>query len=169
MSLESLHRSLRDEVRQNSRAGRVVVAVDALDAGQASAFAEGLAAALGDDGSVVFRASLGEVTADRAGALRAELVVPFRSGEPFAPVSADAAPADAVLVVDGAFLLDAALRGMWNWSVWLESSPPVGSEPPARTDAQAHYLREARPRVAASAIVENSNPLDPIRVFGDFC
>ncbi|MFG6280431.1 hypothetical protein [Microbacterium sp. 5K110] len=169
MSLESLHRSLRDEVRQNSRSGRIVVAVDALDAEAATAFAEGFAAALGADGTPVFRASLGEVAPDRAEAVRAELVAPFRAGEPFPPVGVEAAPADAVLVVDGAFLLDSALRGMWHWSVWLESSPPIGAPAPERSDAQKHYLAATRPRATASAIVENSNPADPVRVFGDFC
>jgi len=167
MSAETLFRSLRDEVRQNARSGRVIVAVDGLDAAATAAFADRLAAALGEDGTAVFRASIGEVVS-RDG-VRADLVAPFREGRPFPPVSETAAPAEAVLVVDGAFLLDAAVRGMWNWSVWLETAGVIGTPRPELPDAQKHYLRTVKPRGAASAIVENSDPSAPVRVFGDFC
>ncbi|WP_243076819.1 uridine kinase [Microbacterium sp. SS28] len=54
----TLWRGLRGEVRQHSRAGRVVIAVDGRDGAGEKAFADGLAAVFAEDGSVVFRASI---------------------------------------------------------------------------------------------------------------
>ncbi len=51
-------RGLRDEVRQNNRAGRVIVAVDGRDGAGKTVFADGLAAVFAEDGSAVFRASI---------------------------------------------------------------------------------------------------------------
>jgi len=161
--VETLQRSLRDLLRQNARAGRVIVAVDALDAEEAGRFADAFAAVLGEDGTAVFRASVAE-GAD----VRTDLVAPFRAGEAFGP-GGDTAPGDAVLVVDGRFLHTTELRGLWNFSVWLESNPPIGTPRPELPDAERHYLRTARPKAAASVIVENSDPAHPVQVFGDFC
>lgn len=95
------------------------------------------------------------------------------------------APRDATLIVDGIFLHRPELRGLWHWSVWLDAPADVryarmaerdGADPnPAAPsnrryrDGQELYLREARPRAAASAIVDNTDPAAPLRVFEDFC
>ena len=95
------------------------------------------------------------------------------------------APRDAVLIVDGIFLLRPALRGLWHWSVWLDCPLDVryarmaardGVDPdpaaPANRryrDGMELYLREASPRTAASAIVDNTDVAAPARVFQDFC
>lgn len=95
------------------------------------------------------------------------------------------APRDAVLVVDGIFLHRPELRGLWDWSVWLDVPFPAayarmalrdGSDPDPDAASSARYregqelyLRDARPRFAASAIVDNSDLQHPVRVFGDFC
>ncbi len=95
------------------------------------------------------------------------------------------APRDATLIVDGIFLHRPELRGLWHWSVWLDAPADVryarmaerdGTDPnPAAPsnrryrDGQELYLREARPRAAASAIVDNTDPAAPLRVFEDFC
>jgi len=130
---------------------------------------------------------------------RRVLIDPFRTGEGAGfqlavhDVVRDAAvesewvtaPRDAVLIVDGIFLHRPELRGLWDWSVWLEVPFPVayarmavrdGSDPDpgAPTNAryrqgQELYLREADPRRAASALVDNSDLAAPVRVFGDFC
>ncbi len=161
--VETLQRSLRDLMRQNAGSGRVVVGIDALDAESATAFADAFAAAVGEDGTPVFRVTL----ADDTGDVRDDLVAPFRAGEPFG--EGDVAPARAVLVLDGRFLHAAGLRGVWNFSVWLESRPPIGAPRPELPDAEKTYLRTARPKAAASVIVENSDPAHPVQVFGDFC
>lgn len=95
------------------------------------------------------------------------------------------APADAVLIVDGVFLQSPALRGIWNYLVWLDADREVrfartvardGADPdPAaesnRRYADAHrlYVRDARPNVAANAIVDNTDPAHPVRRYADYC
>jgi hypothetical protein len=158
-----LQRSLLGLMRQNSHAGRVVVAVDAVDAESAGAFADAFATAVEQEGTTVFRVAL----ADGAPNARERLIAPFRAGEPFGP--GEAAPADAVLVVSGRVLHTPDVRGLWNYSIWLESNPPIGAPRPELPDAEKHYLRTTRPKAAASVIVENSDPTHPVQVFGDFC
>jgi uridine kinase len=91
------------------------------------------------------------------------------------------APLDAVLVVDGIFLHRPELRDLWDWSMWLEVPLEVsyarmalrdGSDPDPDAPANARYrqgqeiyLREARPREAASVIVDNADLAHP-RIVG---
>ncbi|BFM24030.1 hypothetical protein [Microbacterium sp. che218] len=161
--VEILQRSLRDLMRQNARAGRVVVAVDALDLGEAMDFAGEFEKAIADEGTAVFHVSV----ADGAPEVREWLITPFRAGEAFGPEYV--APSDAVLVVSGRFLHRAEVRGLWNFSIWLESNPPIGTPRPELPDAEKQYLRTVRPKAEASVIVENSDPSHPVQVFGDFC
>ena len=95
------------------------------------------------------------------------------------------APRDAVLIVDGIFLLRPELRGLWNWSVWLDvpidvafrrlalrdgSDPDPSSASNARyRDGHELYLKDARPRSEASAIVDNTDLVRPHRVYQDHC
>lgn len=83
------------------------------------------------------------------------------------------APLDAVLVVDGIFLHRPELRDLWDASIWLDvpfettyarmalrdgSDPDPDAPSNARyRQGQEIYLREARPRDAASVIVDNSD------------
>ncbi|GIT81993.1 hypothetical protein LLS1_36620 [Leifsonia sp. LS1] len=60
---------------------------------------------------------------------------------------------DAVLVIDGEFLLRPELRGEWNASVLLVNAPEW--EP---------YEREARPREVADVLVDDADPAHPVRV-----
>jgi uridine kinase len=83
-------------------------------------------------------------------------------------------PADALLIVDGTFLNRPELRGLWNYSVWLEASekrPEASDEGEARAEAgaQALYAAEAKPRTAATAIVDNTDADHPRRRFADSC
>lgn len=89
-------------------------------------------------------------------------------------------PADAILVVDGPYLLRPELRGIWNFSVWLEAPGRAAAEPgaasstsetrsPRELGAKQLYLRDAAPRTAASAIVDASDVDHPRRVFADSC
>ncbi|MFJ6654004.1 uridine kinase [Microbacterium sp. NPDC091313] len=54
----SLQRALRDEVRQNHRAGRVILAVDGIEGAGQTAFADGLGEVFAEEGAAVFRASI---------------------------------------------------------------------------------------------------------------
>lgn len=89
-------------------------------------------------------------------------------------------PADATLIIDGIFLHRPELRGLWNWSIWLEVSEEVaaarmlerdGAPAPTRrySGGQALYVAEAAPRARASAIVDNNDYDHPRRVFADSC
>ncbi|WP_431280117.1 uridine kinase [Leifsonia poae] len=95
------------------------------------------------------------------------------------------APADAVLIVDGVFLLRPELVGLWNYSVLLEvpwdeayarlaARDGVDPDPDAFSNAryregQDLYYAEANPRPWASALVDNADPEHPRRVFADSC
>lgn len=195
----TLQRALRGQVRQHYPAGRIVLAIDAgaADAGPfadglAAVFAEDDAAVFRASLADFRRPRLEREArgADSAvgryrdtydlSTLRRVLLDPFRLGGSTgfqlaafdalrdAPVESDwvTAPRDAVLVVDGEFLLRPELRGAWNWSLWLQL--PAEPDELAR-EAQALYEREAQPRIAASALVDASDPEHPTRVFGDFC
>lgn len=88
-------------------------------------------------------------------------------------------PADATLVIDGIFLNRPELRGLWNYSIWLEVPREVAdarllardaAAPNARyTGGQVLYRAEADPRAVASAIVDNTDHDRPLRVFADSC
>jgi uridine kinase len=187
-STETMMRELRDEVRQHLRSGRVIVAIDGLPGAGQAEFADALAGAFAEEGVTALRASIsgfrkpGSAAETDVDELRRVLVEPFRSKAPqgfaLAPGAAlTTAPVDAVLVVDGDFLLRAGLRGLWNWSAWLEVHPSAaserltretGAEPEPGADANgAAYRREGQ--AAASALVDNTDASNPVRIFGDFC
>ena len=88
------------------------------------------------------------------------------------------APQDATLIVDGAFLIRPELRGLWNYSIWLDTDEVVasgrlraeGGQLSARyPGAQELYLAEANPRARATAIVDNTIADAPRRIFADSC
>jgi uridine kinase len=82
---------------------------------------------------------------------------------------------DALLIVDGVFLNRSELAGFWNYSVWLET--PVREEPEAEASEELQrdlaadelYVDEAQPRGTAAAIIDNSDPEHPRRIFADSC
>jgi uridine kinase len=122
------------------------------------------------------------------------LVGPFRTGwigsfvlrafdlkrdVPFEPVWSSG-PKDAILIVDGIFLNRPELRGLWNYSIWLEVDPTVtaermlerdgeGASAERYTGGQALYLKESKPKDLATAIVDNNDYHHPKRIFADSC
>ena len=103
----------------------------------------------------------------------------LRRDLPFEPVWSSG-PRDAFLIVDGPFLNRPELRGIWNFSIWVDVAPEVASErmlardeasanPDRYRDAQKLYLDESKPRELASAIIDNSDFDHPRRVFADAC
>jgi uridine kinase len=127
------------------------------------------------------------------------LIEPFRTGwigsfvlrafdlkrdAPFEPVWSSG-PKDAILVVDGIFLNRPELKGLWNYSIWLEVEPDTAvarvilrdaeefehdiANPERYTGGQALYLKEAKPQEAATAIIDNNDYDHPKRVFADSC
>jgi uridine kinase len=122
------------------------------------------------------------------------LVEPFRTGwigsfvlkafdlkrdTPFEP-KWSSGPADALLVVDGIFLNRPQLKGLWNYSIWLEADETVAAARMLERDGdstnveryaggQALYLAEASPRTTATAIIDNNDFDHPRRIFADSC
>ena len=159
-------RGLADEIMHNYGHGRTIVAIDgALQSGKT---------AFGDD------------TAERYyrygfdySLLRRVLVEPFRLGgstgfvtKAFDPQRGiqvlpkwETGPIDATLIIDGRFINRPELRGLWNYSVFLDSAPVDGPD----GDADRLYFAEASPRTQATAIIDNSTPATPRRVFADSC
>jgi uridine kinase len=89
------------------------------------------------------------------------------------------APADAILVVDGIFLNRPELRGLWNYSIWLDVPAAVAEQRLLERDGasgvsarytggQKLYARE-RPSSRATAIIDNADFEHPRRVFADSC
>jgi uridine kinase len=92
---------------------------------------------------------------------------------------------DAVLIVDGVFLSRDELRGIWNYSIYLEvpwavafarraEQSGVDPDPDAPSNelyrqGQELYLVDAFPRGRASAIVDNTDADRPTREFADSC
>jgi uridine kinase len=97
------------------------------------------------------------------------------------PGSVGIAPRDAVLIVDGVFLLRPALAGAWDFSVFVSATfeetlrrarirdvTLFGSADEVERryrrryiPAQELYLRDARPAERAAVIVKNDDPGDP--------
>ena len=92
-------------------------------------------------------------------------------------------PDDVFLLVDGGFLDRPELRGVWNYTIWLDADDAAraerlrveegiepGSELAARyAGADDLYERDARPRETATAIIDATDPDHPRRVFADAC
>ncbi|MEJ3403306.1 hypothetical protein WDJ51_01040 [Rathayibacter sp. YIM 133350] len=188
-------RGLADEILQNYGRGRVIIAIDgALRSGK-SEFGDDLAAVFAERGHPAFRASLehfhrtrqaqagfGPDTAERYfrygfdySLLRRVLIDPFRLAGSAGFVTAafdpsrdkpiepkwQTGPADAALIIDGRFINRPELRGAWNWSLWIDGGTP--------DEADDLYHRDDDPRAVATAVVDNSVPERPRRLFLDSC
>ncbi|MFP7760750.1 hypothetical protein [Marisediminicola sp. LYQ134] len=158
------------EILHNYGTGRAIVAVDAADGALSANFATDLAEAFAARPHAVERATFAPANSDGTprrpssddAALFGETVVaPFRR----------ASTSPAVLVVDGSFVLDPAVRAKWNFAIWLDgpASSTDGHDGSGPAEALASYLVEARPRASAVAIVDVSDPDHPRRVFADTC
>ncbi len=125
------------------------------------------------------RTRLGEETPERYyagaydyGTLRRVLIDPFRMAGSTgfqtaafderrdAPVESrwETAQADAILIVDGEFLLRPELRGGWNYAIELVDR-----------DEDPIYTADADPRLWANALISDADPAHPRRVFADSC
>jgi uridine kinase len=128
---------------------------------------------------------------------RRVLIEPFRMGGSAAFVTASydrvrevqvepkwrTGPEDVFLIVDGGFLDRPELKGVWNYTIWLDADDDVraerlrvregiqpGSDLAERYEgAHRLYEKDAKPRQAAIAIIDNTDPEHPRRVFADAC
>jgi uridine kinase len=188
-------RSIADEVLAHHGRGRMIVAIDGPLRSGKTELADDLAAVLEEREHAVFRASMegfhrsreaqavfGADTPDRyyrygfdESALRRVLVEPFRLGGSTAFVTRvwdparDAwvepkwitGPEDAILVLDGRFVLRPRLADLWDVRIALDGEPVD----PADVIAYA----ESDPRLAASVVIDDSDPEHPRRRFFDSC
>ncbi|NQW89392.1 hypothetical protein HQQ88_03665 [Curtobacterium sp. VKM Ac-2861] len=78
--------------------------------------------------------------------LRDEVVAPFRT----------TGAGDGVLVVHGHGLLAPGVRGLWRWSLWVEQEA-------------GRLERRADVKIAASAVLDVTDPEHPRREWNDAC
>jgi hypothetical protein len=137
--------ALATEILHNYAAGRVLVALDGADRPAVAAFADDLAAAVVATGHAAERASVPADDYDES-SFRSEVVDPLR--EPGDPV-------DVLLLVDGALTGHPELSGLWNYAVWVVGG--VVSD------------RGAEGRSRSTAVIDNTDPAHPRRLFDDAC
>ncbi|WP_187977252.1 hypothetical protein [Mycetocola sp. JXN-3] len=172
-------------ILENRQGSRVLVAVDGADPDATRAFADALGAGLRGRGRAAVRVSIDRLVEDTqvadpvdatSGAalyrrrvdyerVRSEILAGFRQRGQL-PGDTNVAPEDAVLVVDGAFLLRPELRGSWNVRLWLEGDQTL-SEP--EFEARRLYVRDQSPRESATLMYDVSDPAIPRPVWGDSC
>ncbi|GAA4180975.1 hypothetical protein [Gryllotalpicola koreensis] len=177
-------RGLRDEILSNYPRGRRVIGVDGFPGAGARELADDLAAVFDDGGVPAFRASMGDFLKPRSArgageqaydeiTFRRVLLDPWRlaGSTGFQTSAFDAsrdvpalsewktAPADAVLIVDGAYLLG-SLKGIWHFLVYVDAQ---------QAQPDDDYLASTTPFFSASAVVDTSAPETPKRVLSDSC
>ncbi|GAB3398007.1 hypothetical protein GCM10027568_34460 [Humibacter soli] len=162
----TLLQEVRDEFLANYPRGRRMIGVEGFPGAGADTVADELAASLEEAGVTVVRASMrdffkpeaergpGDQAYDQA-AFRRRLIDPWRKPQ----ASEATAPADAVLVVDGAYLLD-SLKGIWHYVLYVDA---------AQATADDAYLARATPFLTAAAVLDVTDPDAPTRVLSDSC
>ena len=182
--------ALGAEILHNYGKGHAIVAIDGF-AGTAE-FADHLAEAIKRTGHAVFRSSIrnfrqppvprysgGSVALERTldlETLHRVLLDPFRDGgsgsfvlaafdpdrEAPIPQKWRTAKPDSLLIIDGELLQQPELRGLWHYTVWIESGAEPGPE-------QAEYLKKQKPAATATTVVDNADPEHPRRLLADSC
>lgn len=180
--------ALAEEILQSHGRGRTIVAVDGNRGSGTAQFAAALLEALQAADCVVFHASMDDFQQPRAqqdgdpsapgydySLLRRVLIDPYRMAgstgfalrgfdaardEPIFQPKWKSAGADAVLLVDGMFLHRPELADTWNYSIWVESSA-------VEDEVAAAYRAAVGPTAVATAVVDNSDPDNPRRVFAN--
>ena len=95
-----------------------------------------------------------------------DIVSRFREGNLDTDSSVAVIPADAMLIIDGRFLLRPELRGLWHFGVWLEGDLHLSDE---SLEAQIQYTRDSAPRGVADAIFDVTKAETPSRIWADSC
>lgn len=141
-----------------------------LDSFDHATLVESLLTPLGPQGSRIYRPAVFDVRADRA-----------------CETPAERAPEDAILVMDGVFLLRPELDAYWDYRIWVEASFEAtleralrrdralfGSEAATRSRYQQRYipgqrlyLEAAHPQERANALIWNDDPAHPRVLFRD--
>ncbi|MGN7189726.1 hypothetical protein [Curtobacterium sp. MCBA15_004] len=122
---------------------RAVVGVDGQDGVDLERVAAGLVAGFARYGVSAMAAAAPSSDVD---VLRSDVVTPFRT----------TGAGDGVLVVHGHGLLAPGARGLWRWSLWAEQET-------------GRLERRADVKIAASAVLDVTDPDHPRREWNDAC
>ena len=152
---------LAQEVLHRNPRGRILVAIDGVDAAARMHFADALAAALRAVGRHATRLSAAPFTDDDA--VRTILRM-FRHNGPESELAA--APEDRMLIVDGWSLLRSSMRSAWHFTVFLDGGEPAH---PDTHERHLRYMREDIPRESSDAVYEVSDSMHPQRLYFDSC
>ncbi len=135
--------AIANEVIAQVGTNRTVVGIDGQDGVDLERVAAALVAGFEQQGVSAMAAAASSADAD---ALRNDLVAPFRStGE-----------GPGVLVVHGHGVLGVGARGLWRWSMWVEQE-------------SGRLERRADVKIAASAVLDVTDPAHPRREWNDAC
>ncbi|MFC4243061.1 hypothetical protein ACFOYW_06725 [Gryllotalpicola reticulitermitis] len=179
-----LLRELRAEFLSNYPRGRRVIGVDGFVGAGTAAVADDLAAVFDETEIPAFRASMRDFLKPAAArgtggeaydetTFRRVLLDPWRlagsAGFQTSAFDADrdrpalsewkTAPADAVLIVDGAYLLG-GLKGIWHYLLYVDAQ---------QAEPDDEYLTRATPFFSATAVIDTTVPEAPKRVLSDSC
>lgn len=122
---------------------RTVIGIDGQDGTDLERVAAGLVAGFEQHGISALAAAAPSSDVD---ALRSDLVAPFRS----------TGAGDGILVVHGHGVLGHGARALWRWSLWVEQE-------------DGRLERRADVKIAASAVLDVTDPEHPRREWNDAC
>lgn len=122
---------------------RTVIGIDGQDGTDLEHVAAALVAGFEQHGVSAMAAAAPSADPD---ALRSGVVAPFRA----------TGAGDGVLVVHGHGLLAPGVRGLWRWSLWVEQEA-------------GRLERRADVKIAASAVLDVTDPEHPRRDWNDAC
>ncbi|ROS67108.1 hypothetical protein EDF42_1133 [Curtobacterium sp. PhB172] len=122
---------------------RTVIGIDGQDGTDLEHVAATLVAGFEQHGVSAMAAAAPSADPDT---LRDEVVAPFRT----------TGAGDGVLVVHGHGLLAPGVRGLWRWSLWVEQEA-------------GRLERRADVKIAASAVLDVTDPEHPRREWNDAC
>jgi hypothetical protein len=135
--------AIASEVVAQVGTNRTVIAVDGQDGTDLEHVAAALVAGFEQHGVQAMAAAAPSADVD---ALRSELVTPFRT----------TGAGEGVLVVHGQGLLAPSTRPLWRWSLWVEQE-------------SGRLGRRADVKIAASAVLDVTDPEHPRREWNDAC
>ena len=135
--------AIAGEVIAQVGTNRTVFGVDGQDGTDLERVAAALVAGFEQHGVSAMAAAAPSADADT---LRSDLVTPFRT----------TGAGDGVLVVHGQGVLAPAARTLWRWSLWVEQEA-------------GRLERRADVKIAASAVLDVTDPDHPRREWNDAC
>jgi hypothetical protein len=135
--------AIAGEVIAQVGTNRTVVGVDGQDGTDLERVAAALVAGFEQHGVSAMAAAAPSADADT---LRSDLVTPFRT----------TGAGDGVLVVHGQGVLAPSTRTLWRWSLWVEQEA-------------GRLERRAAVKIAASAVLDVTDPEHPRREWNDAC